>query len=170
MSARDERSVPEVEAIAGDLDSVIHLMRGLVPVRAIGMISYAQATIRTQAAALAEKDGEIERLRNLTDQLQQQAEGWAQEARTQKSSLHDAYQAVTGATGEPGDWNGAEPIKRAFTQQAEKIEALRKALEPFADACIHLHPSQPDDGLTLDGFEAGDFRRARAALSDGEGK
>jgi hypothetical protein len=46
------------------------------------------------------------------------------------------------------------------------MEELRKALEalkPFAFAASFLHPSLPDDGLTLDGIEAGAWRRAYTA-------
>lgn len=43
--------------------------------------------------------------------------------------------------------------------------ALLGALKPFADACIHLHPSQPDDGLTLDGIEVRQWRAAYAAVA-----
>ena len=59
----------------------------------------------------------IEKLEALCGSLQLEAEIWAQEARTQKHTVHECYQAVTGATGEPGDWNGARPV-------VERIEAL----------------------------------------------
>lgn len=35
-----------------------------------------------------------------------------------------------------------------------------EALGPFAEACAHLHPSHPDDGVTLDGIEVRHWRRA----------
>lgn len=54
-------------------------------------------------------------------------------------------------------------------ERAERAEAqcrvLLEALKPFAEACAHLHPSQPDDGVTLDGFEVRDFRRAARAFA-----
>lgn len=47
--------------------------------------------------------------------------------------------------------------EREWRGRAERAEArcraLEEALRPFAEACAHLHPSQPDDGVTLDGFE-----------------
>lgn len=46
---------------------------------------------------------------------------------------------------------------------ANGAKDLLEALRPFAEACSHLHPSHPDDSETLDGFKAGDFRRAAAA-------
>lgn len=39
-----------------------------------------------------------------------QAQGWKMEAMGANHSLHKAYQAITGSTGEPGNWNGAKPI------------------------------------------------------------
>lgn len=47
-----------------------------------------------------------------------------------------------------------------FARLTAENERLRGALEPFAEACSHLHPSQPDEGVTLDGFTCADFRRA----------
>lgn len=43
-----------------------------------------------------------------------QAQCWKMEARCHQSSLHRAYQAATGAKGEPGDWNGARPLLAAL--------------------------------------------------------
>lgn len=54
--------------------------------------------------------------------LKQQAEIWAQEARTQKATVHEIYQLCTGSTGEPGDWNGANPVREVIAR-AEKAEA-----------------------------------------------
>ena len=42
---------------------------------------------------------------------------------------------------------------------------LASALEPFADACHHLHPSSPDEGVTLDGMTVGEWRAAYRALA-----
>lgn len=46
-----------------------------------------------------------------------------------------------------------------------EVLRLREALEPFAEALAHLHPALPDDGVTMDGFEVADFRRAFEALN-----
>lgn len=46
------------------------------------------------------------------------------------------------------------------------IDKAIKALEPFAEGASHLHPSLPDDGLTLDGIEVRHWRYAAQALSD----
>ncbi len=55
-----------------------------------------------------------------------------------------------------------------------RIVELGEALTPFAEACQHLHPALPDDGVTLDGIEVRHWRQAYALLtppaphSDGE--
>lgn len=64
---------------------------------------------------------EVEQLQSKYEQCKQQAEIWAQEARAQKATVHEIYQFITGATGEPGDWNGAKPV-------VEYVEQLREAL------------------------------------------
>lgn len=47
-----------------------------------------------------------------------------------------------------------------MTDLRKAIERARDALEPFADACQHLHPALPDDGLSLDGIEVREWRKA----------
>ena len=66
--------------------------------------------------------------------LKLQAETWCMEARAHKSSLHEAYQHITGAKGEPGNWNGARPIIEAFTalKEALEIEKATAAAEHIA--------------------------------------
>ena len=77
------------------------------------------------------------------ERLTQEAQGWAQEARTHKATVHEIYQLVTGATGEPGNWHGAEPVRTKLASQAAEIERLREQLRPSApftdeDGCIHV--------------------------------
>lgn len=50
----------------------------------------------------------------------------------------------------------------ARAQSAEPLLAEAAwVLEPFAEAADHLHPGNPDDGLTLDGVEVRAWRAAR---------
>jgi hypothetical protein len=71
------------------------------------------------------------------------------EAKGHKASLHEAYQAITGATGEPGNWNGAKPIIEAFRaserreQEAigardEAMEALRQLRQAADDMLVGI--------------------------------
>ena len=75
----------------------------------------------------AEKDAALEE----RDACLLQARCHAQEARTANATIAEIYQVVTGATGEPGNWHGAEPVKRAFDNArastlAEVIALVRR--------------------------------------------
>lgn len=64
--------------------------------------------------------------------LEVEARRWAQEARTQRHTVHQVYQLVTGATGEPGDWHGAEPVRALVAER----DVMRRRLERIcADYC-----------------------------------
>jgi hypothetical protein len=67
---------------------------------------------------------EIDRLRDLVAHLRLQAQGHAQEARGANATIAEAYQVVTGATGEPGNWNGAKPIRA----EVDRLRALVKSM------------------------------------------
>lgn len=74
-------------------------------------------------AAEAERD----RLAEQNAALLREAQVWAGEARAQRATVHESYQAATGATGEPGDWNGAEPV-RALAAERDRLSAELAAL------------------------------------------
>ncbi len=63
----------------------------------------------------------------LAERLKREAQQHAQEARTANATITEAYQAVTGGAGEPGNWHGAEPIKAELTRLREEIEQYREA-------------------------------------------
>lgn len=62
------------------------------------------------------------------------------------------------------------PDREANARLIEAAPNLLEALRPFAEACAHLHPAQPDDGETLDGFKCEDFRKAAAAYAKATGE
>ena len=69
------------------------------------------------------------------DALLLQAQGWACEAKAQRATVNEAYRAITGATGEPGDWHGAEPIKVMVRER----DTLRAALTQCVEALNEAH-------------------------------
>jgi len=71
----------------------------------------------------------LARAEKARDALKQQAQIWAQEARTQRATVRESYQVTTGATGEPGDWHGAEPIRKLKADLAAVREEARKVQE-----------------------------------------
>lgn len=83
---------------------------------------------------------EIESLRTQLAAVTQQAQIWKQEAMTHKASLHECYQACTGATGEPGNWNGAAPV-RALVAERDRMKA---ALETARNGLLWYQDTYPD--------------------------
>lgn len=80
---------------------------------------------------------EIERLRAKAERLQQEAEGHAQEARTQTATVHEIYQIISGGKGEPGSWHGAEPVR-------EFAERLCKERDMAQDIAEERHQANLD--------------------------
>ncbi|RYF31379.1 MAG: hypothetical protein EOO23_02760 [Comamonadaceae bacterium] len=71
---------------------------------------------------------QIEQALQLVERLKQEAQIHAQEARTANATIAAIYQLVTGATGEPGNWNGAEPVRAAIASlRAQLVAAERDA-------------------------------------------
>lgn len=80
-------------------------------------VLFARDALRVQLAAAEE----------LAETLKQQAMQHAHEARTQTSTVHEIYQLITGGTGEPGDWEGAEPVRVVLA--AARADAVREFAE-----------------------------------------
>lgn len=60
----------------------------------------------------------------LVERLKQEAQIHAQEARTANSTIAEIYRIVTGGTGEPGNWNGAEPVRKCIEGLRTQVAAL----------------------------------------------
>lgn len=116
------------------------------------------AVMRQAAQALADAQNLIERLRL-------EAESHALEARAQRATVHECYRAVTGGKGEPGDWNGAEPVKRFVADAQKRIERYEAALRQIAAGTV---PQSRQFMQWHDKYQ--DLRtHARAALQEGTG-
>lgn len=63
---------------------------------------------------------------DLIERLKQEAQIHAQEARTANATIAEIYRAVTGGTGEPGCWNGAEPVRARLAADKARIAELEK--------------------------------------------
>lgn len=64
---------------------------------------------------------------------------WKQEAITQKSTVHEIYQLITDRTGEPGDWNGSEPVKGKLQWLKDRLEER----ELVRQVAVQLFQSYP---------------------------
>lgn len=76
-------------------------------------------------AALLEPVGEGDA--PLIERLKQEAQIHAQEARTANATIAEIYQIVTGKTGEPGNWHGAEPVRKCIEELRAAIAASPKS-------------------------------------------
>lgn len=83
-------------------------------------------------------DGQVAentKLRDLCERLKLEAKIHAGEARGANKTIREAYQAVTGCTGEPANWNGAGPIKKEISrlraELAEAVELLHRMIQDF---------------------------------------
>lgn len=106
-----------------DLDACQEVLDHIVANSPIKILSLCD-TIEAQAKRIAE-------LEKVNARLLLEAQAWAGEAKTQRANVHDALQIASGATGEKGDWNGAQPIKNAIDDAREK--AIREAAAVVAN-------------------------------------
>jgi hypothetical protein len=101
---------------------------------------YAAREIERLTARVAE-------LQDINAKLVLEARIHSTESDTQKSTVHEIYQDCTGAIGEPGDWNGAEPVRKAIKDAREK--ALREAAEIARHYDENVSMGAPDAILEL---------------------
>jgi hypothetical protein len=114
---------------------------------------------------LLDRRAEVERLTRENANLLLQAQGHASEARTANSTIYEIYQVLSGGTGEPGNWHGAEPAREYVARvEAANATLVRDTLEKAAK----WHDQRARD--TPDAFEM-EFHQASAkALRNGEAK
>ena len=99
---------------------------------------------QAQRALLAQKYEEIAHLR-LEAQLH------AQEARTANATIAEIYQVVSGATGEPGNWHGAEPVRTRLNQLRADLAILQATVAQKDEEIKHLNSSYDADMLDWKG-------------------
>ena len=99
---------------------------------------------------------------NLEDRLKLEAQIQAKEARSHRATVREIYQAVTGRTGEPGDWNGAKPVLALI----EERDALRKMASEFGAALISARARVADLESRLSSL---DCRYAGAGVAEVSG-
>ncbi len=101
-------------------------------------IAAAPSLVKRLVEALERAEGVIEAVRL-------QASSWKGEAKTQQSIVHEIYQIVSEAKGEPADWNGAKPVRDRIAEleaeNAELIGALQQ-IAMDAQGSSHCDPAQ----------------------------
>lgn len=91
----------------------------------------------------------MEASHDLVERLRQEARIHAQEALAANATIAEIYQICTGSTGEPGNWNGAEPVRQLAEQRAELLDQLK-----VAAALLHGMPKSLGYDHDARGFEA----------------
>lgn len=100
---------------------------------------------------------ELDQLRYKVVALRREAQIHAQEARTANATIAEIYQLVTGATGEPGNWQGAEPVRKKLAALEAQAAIGRRAVEMLREIA-----AEADDPLCHIG------QRVSAILRDAE--
>lgn len=86
------------------------------------MVNVSRQSIQETVDAYHTQAATITELQALNERLKQEAIKHAHEARAQRSTVHEINQIVSGATGEKADWNGAEPVRKAFTDLQARLK------------------------------------------------
>jgi len=76
---------------------------------------------------------DLDAARDLNSRLQQEAGIHAQEARTANATIAEIYQLISGKTGEPGNWHGAEPVRKYVENVHQQISRIRKSAKAISE-------------------------------------
>lgn len=87
---------------------------------------YMESDVEKERARHAE---EVARLKNIAERLKMEAQIHAQEARAANGTIREIYQVVTRATGEPGSWEGAGPVRARIAELEAETSELRERLD-----------------------------------------
>lgn len=87
-------------------------------------------------------EAERDQYRDLADRLKLEAQVHAMEARTQTATVHECYQAASGATGEKASHHGANPVRERIASLEAERDELRATVERYREALeeIRDHP------------------------------
>lgn len=94
--------------------------------------------------------------RDLVDKIILEARIHAGEASAANATIYEIYQLLTGATGEPGNWNGADPAR-------SYVETTNRYREALRDIAAH-EPNESHNHNLNDLIAVEAVRRARKAL------
>jgi hypothetical protein len=112
---------PDIEPVATLVEELLEASKPLG-----GVPLYPRQLMGKAMAALLALEGERDAAVARAEACEQQAVQWKGEAMAHKSSLHEAYQVLTGAKGEPANWNGARPFRQfKEADQQAFVEWLR---------------------------------------------
>lgn len=111
-----------VQALVEPLQSGIAALNSEISMRKDQVVGAARV-IQEEKDDNARLRAEIKRLQAINRNLYQEAVIHAQEARTQRSTVHDIYQAL-GI--QKGDWNGKVPVVEKFAEVEQERDQLKE--------------------------------------------
>ncbi|UUZ68049.1 hypothetical protein LP416_27680 [Polaromonas sp. P2-4] len=154
----NDRDVVLRQSVLNLVDGAINNQRALDGV--------LQAAGPTPAELISEVRAALAESQNLAERLKQEAQAHAQEARTANATIAEIYQCVTGATGEPGNWHGAEPVRAAFALLREEDAARWRHVLANANTEIHGCGVMVTLSIEEQGFGLGDHLKKAALAVD----
>lgn len=110
----------------GDKQAIIDVVDALGNI--MGELDEAKAKVMNHADLITNNNAlkkRVDDLANKSEKLLQEAEIHAQEARTQRATVQDIYQACGSNA---GDWNGAKPVISFISDLQRTIEHLEDQL------------------------------------------
>lgn len=105
-------------------------------------LAYTRYTLAREELELEHLRAQVAELEDQKEAVIQQAQIWRQEARTMQNTVAECYKAVTGSTGEPGDWNGAKPVREAISELKGERDRLRGQIQELSSAMLSLNRSR----------------------------
>lgn len=93
----------------------------------------------------------IEELTALVERLKQEAQNHAAEARGANATIYEIYQLCTGATGEPGNWHGAEPVRQTLASKEAELVRLREVIKITEQAVREMSHAYQDPNWFTEG-------------------
>lgn len=102
--------------------------------------------IRTHHATIAQNAEAAK----LVDTLKLEVKIHAQEARTANATIAEIYQLCTGSTGEPGNWNGADPVRK-MAEDSKRLKALEQAMTEVNSFSVRYAKKRADEIMRGEG-------------------
>lgn len=102
------------------------------PINNSHFIAHARTDIPLLISALEAANKRADEAEALVETLKREAQLHAQEARTANATIAEIYREVSGGKGEPGNWNGAEPVRAELTALRARVAIMQEALEIIA--------------------------------------
>jgi hypothetical protein len=99
-----------------------------------------------------EQATEIAELKALAANLKQEAQMHAMEARGANATINEINQFISGATGEPANWHGAQPVKEFVNELKAKLAELMP-LAKFGAMVLQAARDIDSSFLDVDGFD-----------------